>query len=93
MNRALIKSVVRMLSDVGVYAAIFEGPFLANSNAFYQAEGRRFVNELEVCSHPTHAHLRTRTYSCTHAHMNTCTFTHAHAHNISTPLIHAYSTC
>ena len=36
---------------MGVYAAIFEAPFLAASESYFGAEGRRLIVEMEVnCS-------------------------------------------
>jgi hypothetical protein len=34
-----------MLRDVGVYAAVFEAPFLAHTAEFYAAESRRMITQ------------------------------------------------
>lgn len=39
VDSALLLSLVRMLRDLGLYAAHFQGPFLAASESAYAAEG------------------------------------------------------
>lgn len=40
VDRNRLKSLLRMLSNMGIYADMFEVPFLQRTTQFYQARGR-----------------------------------------------------
>lgn len=42
----------------GVYAHIFEQPFLETTNQFYQVEGMRLMGELDVPAYLAHCEVR-----------------------------------
>lgn len=57
-DRAMIKRLIRMLSQLNLYADSFEAPFLSQSRAFYQAEGAEKVRTLEVPAYLCHVCTR-----------------------------------
>ncbi|KHJ43308.1 leucine Rich repeat-containing domain protein [Trichuris suis] len=47
-NKVLVKNLFHMLSTVSVYSSLFEKRFLRTTEAYYEAEGRRLMNEIDV---------------------------------------------
>lgn len=45
VDRTLLKSVLRMFGSLGIYAESFEKAFLAASEAYYSAEGRKYMEQ------------------------------------------------
>jgi hypothetical protein len=43
VDRPLLKSLVRMLSSLGMYSEVFQPPFLAQAQLFYLAEGQFYM--------------------------------------------------
>lgn len=43
VDRGLLKSLVRMLSSLGMYGEAFQPPFLEQTQVFYQAEGQEYM--------------------------------------------------
>jgi len=58
VDRGLLKTLVRMLSALGLYRASFEGPFLRATREFYEAEGARQVEESDAAHFLRHAERR-----------------------------------
>ena len=48
VDRALLKSLLRMFNNLGTYSDAFERPFLERTATFYRAEGDRLMHELDV---------------------------------------------
>ncbi|CAM9253342.1 unnamed protein product [Pylaiella littoralis] len=48
VNRALLRSLLRMLSALQVYEELFEGRFLRETEEFYAAEGVRYMETADV---------------------------------------------
>lgn len=48
VDRSLLKSLLRMLSDLQIYSLVFEPTFLKATEDFYSDEGQRLSDELEV---------------------------------------------
>lgn len=60
IDRALLRTVVRMLRDVGVYAPMFEEPFLSATEAFYAEQSARLINDMTPSQYIAHADQRLR---------------------------------
>ena len=58
MDRGLLKSLLRMLTDLQIYKDAFEKKFLAATEKLYAAEGQRLVNERDVPEYLTHVERR-----------------------------------
>uniref|UniRef100_A0A0N5A7K2 Cullin-4 n=1 Tax=Syphacia muris TaxID=451379 RepID=A0A0N5A7K2_9BILA len=58
VDRQLLKSLLRMLMNLGVYQQIFEKPFLKATATLYEAEGRNLCQELEVPAYLAHVKKR-----------------------------------
>jgi len=58
VDRPLIASLLRMLKDLGLYARRFEAPFLAETAAFYRAEGASKVVECDTAAYLEHCEVR-----------------------------------
>jgi len=58
VDRALLKSLLRMYSSLQIYTELFEVPFLAASNHFYGAEGQRYMQQAEVSAYLRHVEQR-----------------------------------
>ncbi|XP_055919720.1 cullin-4A [Eupeodes corollae] len=58
VDRALLKSLVRMLCDLQIYSSAFEDKFLIATKQLYQAEGQRKMQELEVPEYLQHVDKR-----------------------------------
>ncbi|KAI9351369.1 cullin [Obelidium mucronatum] len=43
----LLKSIIQMFLDLGIYMTVFESRFLATSESFYVSEGNRWINDIE----------------------------------------------
>jgi hypothetical protein len=43
LDRGLLKSLVRMLSSLGMYGEAFQPPFLEQTQVHYQAEGQEYM--------------------------------------------------
>ena len=48
VDRSLLKSLLRMLSDLQIYKDAFEKKFLLATEKLYAAEGQRLINERDV---------------------------------------------
>nr|CAG4645372.1 EOG090X01NX [Lynceus sp. MCZ IZ 141354] len=58
VDRSLLKSLLRMLCDLGLYQDAFESKFLAATEHLYSAEGQRLMQELEVPEYLQHVDKR-----------------------------------
>lgn len=58
VDRSLVKSLLRMLSDLQIYQKIFEGKFLKATEELYAAEGQRLMEEMEVPQYLLHVDKR-----------------------------------
>lgn len=58
VDRTLLKSLLRMLSDLQIYQDAFEEKFLLATKQLYQAEGQRKMQELEVPEYLHHVDKR-----------------------------------
>ncbi|XP_037953327.1 cullin-4A [Teleopsis dalmanni] len=58
VDRALIKSLVRMLCDLQIYVLAFEDKFLMATKQLYQVEGQRKMQELDVPEYLQHVNKR-----------------------------------
>lgn len=60
VDRGLLKSLLRMLSDLQIYARVFEGRFLRVTEEFYAREGRNLIEQLEIPQYMSHVDKRLR---------------------------------
>lgn len=60
IDRSLLKSLLRMLSDLQIYQQIFEDRFLRATNDFYASEGQRLMEEFEVHDYLVYVDKRLR---------------------------------
>lgn len=58
VDRTLLKSLLRMFSDLQIYKDAFEGKFLAATKTLYLAEGNRKMQELDVPEYLKHVDKR-----------------------------------
>nr|CAG4644588.1 EOG090X01NX [Leptodora kindtii] len=58
VERSLLKSLLRMLSDLGIYQEAFETKFLISTERMYSAEGQRLMQEREVPEYLAHVDRR-----------------------------------
>lgn len=58
VDRTLLKSLLRMLSDLQIYQTAFEEKFLMATKQLYQAEGQKKMQELEVPEYLQHVDKR-----------------------------------
>lgn len=58
VDRTLLKSLLRMLSDLQLYQDAFEQRFLLATERLYAAEGQRLVQEMEVSEYLVHVDKR-----------------------------------
>lgn len=58
VDRSLLKSLLRMLTDLQIYDKAFEQKFLQATERLYAAEGQRLMQELEVSDYLTHVDRR-----------------------------------
>lgn len=58
VDRGLLKSLLRMLSDLQIYGEMFEGRFLKATDELYSLEGRRLMEEQEVPVYLAHVDKR-----------------------------------
>ena len=58
VDRSLLSSLLRMLSDLQIYKEAFEKKFMTATEKLYAAEGQRLVNDLEVPEYLTHVEKR-----------------------------------
>jgi len=58
VDRSLLKSLLRMLSDLGIYQEAFETKFLLSTDRMYSAEGQRLMQEREVPMYLAHVEKR-----------------------------------
>lgn len=58
VDRQLIKSLLRMLSDLQVYHSVFEEQFMLASHQLYSAEGQRLVASSKVLTYIHHVERR-----------------------------------
>jgi cullin-4 len=60
VERSLLKSLLRMLSDLQIYREAFEKKFLAATEKLYSAEGQSLVQERDVPEYLVHVERRLR---------------------------------
>ncbi|KAG5677740.1 hypothetical protein PVAND_007471 [Polypedilum vanderplanki] len=58
VDRTLLKSLLRMFSDLQIYKEAFENKFLVATKQLYQAEGQRKMQELDVPEYLKHVDKR-----------------------------------
>ncbi|XP_070502006.1 cullin-4A isoform X1 [Chironomus tepperi] len=58
VDRTLLKSLLRMFSDLQIYKEAFENKFLIATKQLYQAEGQRKMQELDVPEYLKHVDKR-----------------------------------
>lgn len=58
VDRTLLKSLFRMLSDLQIYQEAFEEKFLVATKNLYQAEGQKKMQELEMPDYLQHVDKR-----------------------------------
>jgi len=58
VDRSLLKSLLRMLSDLQIYKDAFEKKFLLATDKLYAAEGQRLINERDVPEYLGHVEKR-----------------------------------
>nr|CAH0101883.1 unnamed protein product [Daphnia galeata] len=58
VERSLLKSLLRMLSDLGIYHEAFETKFLSSTERVYSTEGQRLMQEREVPEYLAHVDKR-----------------------------------
>lgn len=58
VDRTLLKSLLRMLSDLQIYDDAFEEKFLAATERLYAAEGQRLMQEMDVPEYLLHVDKR-----------------------------------
>merc|ERR1711963_591235 len=58
VDRSLLKSLLRMLSDLQIYKDAFEKKFLLATEKLYAAEGQRLINERDVPEYLLHVEKR-----------------------------------
>lgn len=58
VDRTLLKSLLRMLTDLQIYEQSFEPRFLISTERLYAAEGQRLMQELEVPEYLAHVDKR-----------------------------------
>lgn len=58
VDRILLKSLLRMLTDLQIYGKAFNQKFLQSTDRLYAAEGQRLVQELEVPEYLAHVDKR-----------------------------------
>ncbi|KAG8322193.1 Cullin-4A [Homalodisca vitripennis] len=58
VDRTLLKSLLRMLSDLQIYQDAFESKFLVATEALYAAEGKRLIQDMEVPEYLHHVDKR-----------------------------------
>ena len=52
-NRGQVKQLLRMLSELGMYAEHFEVPFLQQTNLFYETESTQYLEQGEISASNT----------------------------------------
>jgi cullin-4 len=58
VDRTLLKSLLRMLSDLQIYQEAFESKFLVATERLYAAEGQRLMQEHDVPEYLAHVDKR-----------------------------------
>nr|XP_023019090.1 cullin-4B [Leptinotarsa decemlineata] len=58
VDRTLLKSLLRMLTDLQIYDKAFEQKFLQSTERLYASEGQRLMQELEVPDYLSHVDKR-----------------------------------
>ena len=58
VDRSLLKSLLRMLSDLQIYKDAFEKKFLLATEKLYAAEGQRLINERDIPEYLNHVERR-----------------------------------
>ncbi|KAF4527830.1 hypothetical protein B566_EDAN016314 [Ephemera danica] len=58
VDRTLLKSLLRMLSDLQIYQEAFEAKFLVATERLYASEGQQLMQELEVPAYLAHVSKR-----------------------------------
>jgi len=60
VDRSLLKSLLRMLTDLQIYKEAFEKKFLVATEKLYAAEGQELINERDVPAYLSHVERRLR---------------------------------
>merc|ERR1719158_1234191 len=60
VDRSLLKSLLRMLTDLQIYKEAFEKKFLIATEKLYAAEGQELINERDVPAYLSHVERRLR---------------------------------
>lgn len=58
VDRTLLKSLLRMLTDLQIYSKAFEQKFLQSTERLYAAEGQKLMQELDVADYLAHVEKR-----------------------------------
>lgn len=58
VDRTLLKSLLRMLSDLQIYQDAFESKFLVATERLYAAEGQKLMQEHDVPEYLAHVNKR-----------------------------------
>lgn len=58
VDRTLLKSLLRMLSDLQIYSKAFEQKFLQSTDRLYASEGQKLMQEMEVPDYLAHVEKR-----------------------------------
>ena len=58
VDRVLLKDLLRMMSNLAMYADAFQWPFLDRSARYFTAEGERLIQELETSAYLEHCERR-----------------------------------
>ncbi|XP_054266080.1 cullin-4A-like [Macrosteles quadrilineatus] len=58
VDRTLLKSLLRMLSDLQIYQDAFESKFLVATEVLYAAEGKQLIQDMEVSEYLHHVDKR-----------------------------------
>ncbi|PAV80121.1 hypothetical protein WR25_24733 [Diploscapter pachys] len=58
VDRSLLRSLLRMLTNLQLYSSIFEGPFFEETKNLYSAEGEALVRDLKPTEYLVHVEKR-----------------------------------
>uniref|UniRef100_A0A0R3W525 CULLIN_2 domain-containing protein n=1 Tax=Taenia asiatica TaxID=60517 RepID=A0A0R3W525_TAEAS len=58
VEKGLLRSIIRMYSDLDLYHSHFEEPFVRQSEIFYDEEGQALIQSLNISEYLMHVHRR-----------------------------------
>ncbi|KAL5968093.1 Cullin-4A [Taenia solium] len=58
IEKGLLRSIIRMYSDLDLYHSHFEEPFVRQSEVFYDEEGQALIQSLNISDYLMHVHRR-----------------------------------